>query len=576
MRYSIKKLLEQVLTDRKRFFFAQILALFATLAAIPTPLLMPILVDEVLLHKPGLWVESLQRLFGNCDALCFVIVTLIVVLVLRGVYTALQVLQTKIFQTISKEICAKIRIDVLEHLKRVSLSEYEVVGGGSIASRLISDVATIDTFLSTSIAKFLISVLLLTGVSIVLLVIHWKLALFILLLNPFVVLFSTKLARKVARLKKEENQAIEAFQQALVETLELFEQIRAANKEAFFFKRLAKQALELKQRSIAFGYKSEAGIRLSFLFYITGFELFRAAGILAVAYSDLSIGLMMAIFSYLWFMMTPIQDLINIQYAKRNAEVALKRINELFELSIEPNYEHRADPFKAPLVGIEMKNIHFRYKDDEVLKGVDLRVAPGSRTAIVGASGSGKSTLCKLMVGFYPLQEGELLYNDVAIEEIGLDVVRRNVSLVLQFPQLFNDTIRFNLTLGEQIEEEKIWRALEMAQIADMVRSLPQGLETKVGRNGVRLSGGERQRIAIARMILQEPKVVILDEATSAIDVETERALFKAMEEFLSQRTTILVAHRASTIEKADYIYFLKDGKVQKSMSFEEYKEKFS
>jgi ATP-binding cassette subfamily C protein len=503
-------------------------------------------------------------------------VTLLVVLALRGLYTALQVWQSKIFQTISKEICAKIRTEVLEHLKRVNLSEYEMVGGGSIASRLISDVNTVDTFLSTSVAKFLISVLMLVGVSVVLLLIHWQLALFILFLNPFVVLFSTKFARKVARLKKEENRAIEAFQQALVETLELFEQIRAANKEEFFFKRLAKRVEELKNRSIAFSYKSEAGMRLSFLLFVSGFELFRAAGILAVAYSDLSIGLMMAIFAYLWFMMTPIQDLINIQYAKRSAEAALQRINELFELSLEPRYEHRANPFTAPLVGIKMKNIRFRYQEDEVLRGVDLSVLPGSRTAIVGASGSGKSTLCKLMVGFYPLQEGELLYNEARIEHIGLDVVRKNVSLVLQFPQLFNDTVRFNLTLGEPIEEEKIWRALEMAQIAETVRNLPQGLDTKVGRNGVRLSGGERQRIAIARMILQDPKVVILDEATSAVDVETERAIFEAMEEFLSRRTTILVAHRASTIEKADYIYFLKDGKVQKSMSFEEYKEKFS
>ncbi len=576
MRYSIKRLLQQVLAERRSFLLAQLLAILATLAAVPTPLLMPILVDEVLLHKPGWWVETLGHLFGACDALCYVLVTLVVVLLLRGIYTFLQIWQTKLFQTISKKICANMRIDVLNHLKKVSLSEYELVGSASVASKLVSDVNTIDTFLSTSVAKFLISTLMLVGVSVVLLLIHWELALFILLLNPFVVIFSSKLARKVARLKKEENRAIEAFQQALVETLELFEQIRAANKEEFFFKRLTALVEQLKERSIEFSYKSEAGMRLSFLLFVSGFELFRAAGILAVAYSDLSIGLMLAIFSYLWFMMTPIQDLINIQYAKRSAEAALSRINELFELQPEPRYPHKTNPFLRPPVGIELENIRFSYQDNEVLRGVNLVIEPGSRTAIVGASGSGKSTLCKLMVGFYPLQEGELRYNGVGIEKIGLDVVRENVALVLQHTQLFNDTIRFNLTLGEDMDEEKIWRALEMAQIAQMVRKLPKKLDSFVGRNGVRLSGGERQRIAIARMILQEPKIVILDEATSAIDVETERALFKALEPFLSQRTTILVAHRASTIEKADFIYFLKDGKVQKSMSFEEYKEKFS
>ncbi len=575
MKYDLKKIVSFVIADKKRFFFAQLLALLATFVAIPAPMLMPILVDEVLLHKPGYWIEFLNRVFGECTPLCYVLVTLGVVLFLRSTYISLQILQAKIFQTIAKEICARIRSDVLEHLKKVNLSEFEVVGGGSVASKLISDINTIDTFLSTSVAKFLISILLLTGVSVVLLLIHWQLALFILLLNPFVVLFSTKLARKVARLKKEENSAIEAFQQALVETLDLFEQIRAANKEEYFFARLLRHVQELKERSITFSYKSEAGMRLSFLLLMAGFEIFRAAGILAVAYSGLSIGLMMAIFAYLWFMMTPIQDLINIQYAKKSAEMALVRINELFTLTTEPRYEHRHNPFKTSLVGIDLHNIHFRYKEEEVLKGVNLTIKPGSRTAIVGASGSGKSTLCKLMVGFYPLQKGKLLYNGVAIEEIGLDVVRKHVALVLQFPQLFNDTIRFNLTLGENIEEKKIWQALEMAQMAQYVRTLPKGLETQVGRNGVRLSGGEKQRIAIARMILQDPKVVILDEATSAIDVETERALFKALEEFLSQRTTILVAHRASTIEKADYIYFIADGNIHREMDFEEYQRKF-
>jgi ATP-binding cassette subfamily C protein len=500
--------------------------------------------------------------------------TLAVVLGLRGLYTLLQIAQSKLFHSISKEITARIRKEVLSHLERVELREFELLGSGAVTSRLVSDVETLDGFLSGSVAKFFISVLMLAGVSVVLLLIHWQLALFILLLNPFVVLFSSKLARKVARLKKEQNRAIEAFSEALTETLELFEQIRAANKERLFFGKLFGLVESLRQKSVEYSYKSDAGMRLSFLIFVGGFELFRAAGILAVAYSSLSIGLMMAIFAYLWFMMTPIQDLINILYARRSAEAALERINALLALSTEPRYPHKKDPFKEA-VGIEIEKLTFAYETEPVLRGVSLSVAPCSRTAIVGASGSGKSTLCKLMVGLYALQEGDIRYGGASIKEIGLDRVRRNVHLVLQFPRLFNDTLRLNLTLGEEISEERIWEALKMAQLADLVAKLPEGLETPVGKNGVRLSGGERQRVAIARMILQEPAVVILDEATSALDIKTERRLFGALEEFLSRRTTILVAHRASTIERADYIYFLENGQIGEAMSFEEYLKRF-
>ncbi len=574
LRYSWKKIFNEILKERKRLFVAQFLALLATLAATPTPLLMPLLVDEVLLGKGGAWVEWLSR-FQITSAWAIVVTTLLVTLFLRFLYTGLNIFQTKIFQTISKNVTAKIRAAVLQHLKEVDLSEYEMLGSGKVASRLVTDINTIDSFISTSIAKLLVSVLMLLFVSLVLLVIHWQLALFILLLNPFVVLFSSKVARKVARLKKEENRAIEIFSQSLIETLELFEEIRANNKEDYFFKKLINLVWEIKRRSVEFSWKSDAGMRLSFLIFVSGFEVFRAAGILAVAYSDLSIGLMMAIFAYLWFMMTPIQDIINIGYAKKSADVALKRVNELFELKKEPKFPHKEDPFKHPPIEIECKSVSFSYESEEILKDITITLQPGKISAIVGASGSGKTTLCKLIAGFYPPKGGDILYNQISYKLIGLPFIRQNVSMVLQNTRLFNDTIRFNVTLGKDIDDEKIWKALEMAQIAQKIRSMPKGLDSYVGRGGVRLSGGERQRIAIARMILKEPKVVILDESTSAIDVETEERLFEALEPFLEKRTTILIAHRASTIKNADYIFFLKEGKIEKALTFDEYKEKF-
>ncbi len=574
--YSWKKIFALILKQKRAFFTAQLLALLAVLASVPTPLLMPLLVDEVLLQKPGRLVHMIDAIFGAGSPLFYTLVVLIVTLLLRALFVGLNILQSKIFHTLAKSVTARIRESVLEHLQKVSMSEYESLGSAKVAARLVSDINTIDTFLSSSISKLLISILTLIGISVVLLTIHWQLALFILFLNPLVVVFSTKLARKVAKLKKEENRAIEIFQSALVETLELFEAIRAANKEGYFFGKLKNLVEELKNRSIQFSYKNDAGIRLSFLVFVGGFEVFRAAGIIAVAYSDLSIGLMMAIFGYLWFMMTPIQDIINIQYAKRSADMALQRINELFTLAKEPKFAHLKNPFTQPdPIAIEVCDVSFAYGQREILKDINLEIPAGKISALVGASGSGKTTLSRLLVGLYVPQKGDIFYNGESIKDIGLDVVREHVALVLQMPMLFNDTILFNLTLGKEIEQSRITRALKMAQLYEIVEKLPDGLQTEVGRNGVRLSGGERQRMAIARMILQDPKVVILDESTSAIDMETEKMIFCNLKEFLRQRTTILIAHRPSTIQEADKLFFLKNGEVTKEISFQEYKENF-
>ncbi len=573
-RYSWKKIYELLKRDKKRFTIAQIVAILATLASVPTPLLMPVLVDEILLDRPGWILGTIDKNLGSGSAFYYTVIVLMAVLFLRFSYVALNVLQNRIFETISKKITYKIRKDVLTHLERVSMAEYELLGSGSVASRLVTDIETLDKFLSISISRLLISVLSLIGICVVLLFIHWQLALFILFLNPMVVVFSTKLSRYVAKLKREENSAIEIFQKALIETLEVFEQIRAANKERYFFENIIKKAKEVKEKSITFSWKSDAASRLSFLVFVSGFEIFRAAGILAVAYSDLSIGLMLAIFGYLWFMMTPIQEILGIQYAYKNANVALERINELLALKKEPKYPHLKNPFnEGRAIEIRLENVYFGYEENkEILKDLNMTIPAGKKTAIVGASGSGKTTLSRILVGFYPINSGEIYYNGVSIKEIGLDVVRENVSLVLQTPVLFNDTVRFNITLGKKFDEEKLQEALRMAQLEDVVKDMEKGLDTLVGKGGIKLSGGQRQRIAIARMILQNPKVVIFDESTSAIDIDTERKLFNSLKDFLKNRTTIIIAHRASTIMQADYIYILDNGKIVKKGKFNELK----
>ena len=176
----------------------------------------------------------------------------------------------------------------------------------------------------------------------------------------------------------------------------------------------------------------------------------------------------------------------------------------------------------------------------------------------------------QVILGLYPPDSGMMYFDAVPVTEIGMDVVREHVATVLQHPALFNDSVRMNLTLGREMPDAALWRALEVAQLHDVVEAMPRGLNSLVGRQGVRLSGGQRQRLAIARMILSDPRVVILDEATSALDTETEARLHAALGQFLAARTTIIIAHRLSAVKQADCTYVFEDGRIVESGEHED------
>lgn len=564
MQLSWKYIFDQIKKYKKQLIIGNIIAVIATLISIPVPLFIPLLVDEVLLGKEGIFIKTYRAVFGEGSIPLYVLTALVIVLVMRTLFFLLSALQTKIFTEISKNITYKIREKILNHIKDISMSEFEVEGSGKLASKMITDINTIDEFIGKTVSRFVISVLIILGVAVVLLLINWKLGLLIILINPVVVYFTTAIGRKIGKLKKKENKAVEIFQEALIETLELFRQIRTANREFYFISKLLEEAKKVRDTSVQFGWKSDAAARLSMLIFLSGYEVFRSVSILFVAYSDLTIGMMLAIFGYLWVMMTPIQEILSIQYSFHSANAALQRLNEILSLKTEPKYPHLKNPFKnKTTVSIKLEDVWFSYdKENFVLKAVNMNIPEKSKIAIIGASGSGKTTVANIIVGFYPVDKGQLYYDNVPVNEIGLDVVRENIYVVLQNPQMFNNTVRFNLTLGKDIPEEEICEALKIAVADEFVKRMPKGLDTLVGKNGIRLSGGERQRLAIARMILSKPKAVILDESTSALDYKTEEKLMKNLEDYLKDKTTILIAHRLSTVKNADYIYVLDKGKI--------------
>lgn len=556
----------QVKKHKSKLVFANIIAILATLISVPIPLLMPLMVDEVLLDKPASGLEMMNHLLPASmqNPTGYIALTLLLVIVMRTFSQGLNILQGRQFTLVSKTITYKMRSKMIDKLGRISIRQYETKGSGGINAHLITDIETIDKFIGSTLSKFLISFLTVLGTSIVLLWLEWRLGLFILLVNPVVIYFSRKLGNKVKHLKKHENQSFERFQNRLVETLDGIYQLRAANKERIFLDELKQQANQVRIDADKYAWQSEAAGRLSFLLFLLGFELFRAVAMLMVLFSDLTIGQIFAVFGYLWFMLGPVQELLGIQFSWYSAKAALKRINELLTLEEEHRPVSKVNPFSENKeVSVDIENVTFSYTlENTVLNQLSLSIPAGKKVALVGASGGGKSTLIQLLIGVYRADSGHIRYNGETTDDISFDVIRNQIAVVLQQPILFNDTLRHNLTLGADYDEMSLWRALDIAQMQDVISQLSDGLDTQIGKNGVRLSGGQRQRLAIARMVLSNPKFVILDEATSALDTATEAALHKALSEFLKDRTTLIVAHRLSAVKQADLIYVLEDGQV--------------
>jgi len=572
---SLKYIFKLLFENKKTLIFGQFITIIAIIISIPIPLLLPLLVDEVLLNKPNFFVNNINDIFGIGSAVYYITIVTIIVLFLRFIHYFFSIVITKIFTKISKYVTFKIRKKLLNHLELVNMNEYESLGSGTVSANLITDVNTLDNFIVSISSKLIASTLTLIAVAIVIIKIDLILGLMILLIQPIILILSKKIADKTSILKKEENKSVEVFQNNINETLDLFGQIKASNKEKQFFEDSINKAKDIQKTSNEFNYKSVAYEKFSFTIFLVAFEIFRAVGLILVAYSDLSIGLMLAMFGYIWFILTPIQDILTIQYSFASAKAAINRLNKILELKLEKNGNIILDK-NSNKIDISLKNLCFSYNEEkEVLKNISFDIKAGEKIAIIGASGSGKTTIANIISGFYAKTAGDILYNNISVDKINKQSLRENIFLVLQMPILFNNSLRFNITMGNSnISDEDILKALKIAQLFDTVENLPNKLDTIVGKHGIRLSGGQRQRLSIARMIIANPNIVIFDESTSALDVHTESKLFDDLKEFLKSKTVITIAHRLSTVKNAKMIYVMDNGILVQSGTHKELEEK--
>ncbi|VAY86962.1 ABC-type multidrug transport system, ATPase and permease component [hydrothermal vent metagenome] len=555
--YTWNNIFNDILKNKKILIQGNVLSIISALLSVPTPLVMPTLIDEIILNKPNFFVKYVGIIFSNPGIIHYLITAFSIVILLRFLVLVTNMFQIKSYAIISKDIVFNMRCKILKHLENISMSSYESFATGDIASRMISDLNTIDDFISKSVSRFITSSLTIICICLVLFMINPMLAMLIIILNPIVIILSSKLSKKVAQLKTKENKSISIFQDAIIETMELFPQLRSSNRETSYINILVQKAKNIKDNAVEYGYKGDSGKQISFFVFLLGVEFFRAIIIFFVFSDSVSVGMMIAVFAYLWFMAGPIDDMINIQYA-------YNRINETLAIKQETKYPNDINPFIKQEVSVSLKNVSFSYGEKNILKNVNLEIKQGEKIALIGSSGGGKTTLAQLIVGFYEIDSGDILFNDISYKKIGLDVVRENVFLVLQSPILFNDSVRENITMGKEYSDEQINNALRISQLYEVVESMKNGLDSVLGKHGIRLSGGQRQRLAIARMVLKNPKVIILDESTSSLDTTTEAKLYKALDSFLRDKTVITIAHRLNTIKRSDSIYEISNAKIKK------------
>jgi ABC-type multidrug transport system fused ATPase/permease subunit len=420
-----------------------------------------------------------------------------------------------------------------------------------------------DTF-STTLAELLRQIITLVAGVIFLMMTTPKLTLFMLATFPVLVIIAMVFGKFIRKLSKETQDELAAANVIVEETLQSIMTVKSFAGEEYESNRYRKGL----NKVVAVALKA-AGFRGAFISFII-FALF--GGIVAVmwygatlvASGDMSVGDLVSFVLYTTFIGGSIAGLGDIYGQLQKAIGSSERVLEILGESPEVS---TADFQKVPMEGkVSFRGVRFSYPtrpEMEVLKSIDFEIPAGEKVALAGQSGAGKSTIIQLLLKFYPIDKGQILIDGKSIDTWNLKQLRSNIGIVPQEVLLFGGSIKENIAYAKpDASEEEIIEAAKKANAWQFISKFPEGMETKVGERGIKLSGGQRQRVAIARAILKDPAILILDEATSSLDAESEALVQEALDELMKNRTTIIIAHRLSTIRKVDRIYVLKEGEI--------------
>jgi ATP-binding cassette subfamily B protein len=468
---------------------------------------------------------------------------------------------------VGEGIMRDMRTSMVAHLHRMSLSFFTGTKTGEIMNRVSSDVDNIDNIVTGTLVSIVTNVATMATTVVTIFILDWRLALLALVVVPLMILPLSPIGRRMYAIRKQTRERRDDIQSLTQETLSVsgIVLMKSFVREPFEKARFNASATRLMDLEVRLAMVGRWFIGAINAMVIAGPALVWVGGAWLAIHGGLTIGTIVAFVAYFGRLYTPASALAGVQVQIVSALAVFERIFDYLDMPVEGGPE-RTDAIELPRVrgAIAFENVTFSYDPARpVLQDISLRVEPGQTVAFVGPSGAGKTTITNLVPRFYDASSGAVLIDGIDVRDVTLASLRRDIGIVAQETYLFHDTIATNLRYGKlDASDEELIAAAKAASIHDFIASLPSGYQTMVGERGHKLSGGERQRLAIARVLLKDPRILILDEATSSLDSHNEAMIQSALEELMRGRTSLVIAHRLSTILKADVIFMVENGRI--------------
>ncbi|NFO09795.1 UNVERIFIED_ORG: thiamine ABC transporter permease [Clostridium botulinum] len=534
----LKKFISFYKPYKKLFFMDLIAAFIAALCDLVYPMMTRTLVNDSIPNK-------------NIRLIVVFAVTLLIIFLIKALCGYFMQYWGHV---VGVRMQGDMRRDVFNHLQKLPNKYFDNNKTGDIMSRIINDLMEISELAHHGPEDIFISLVMLTGSFIILCTINIPLTLLIFAFIPFIVLFTMYQRKKMNKAflnTKVKTGAINASLENSISGISISKAFVSHETEQEKFEKGNKKFIIAREKAykVMAEYFSGAGFGIDILNYVglIGGGLFTFKGVI-------DIGDFMAYMLYIRLFTDPIKKLINFMEQFQNGITGFQRYMEIMNEDQEKNKKNAVELCDVK-GNIEFKNVGFSYEGEKVLDDFSIDIESGKMLALVGHSGGGKTTICNLIPRFYDVMDGDIQIDGKSIYDITLDSLRENIGIVQQEVFLFTGTIRDNILYGKtNASEEEIIKASKMANIHEFIESLPEGYDTYIGERGVKLSGGQKQRISIARVFLKNPSILILDEATSALDNTTEHIIQESLKKLCEGRTTIVVAHRLSTIQNADEI----------------------
>ncbi|MCC8185505.1 ABC transporter ATP-binding protein [Cloacibacillus porcorum] len=553
---SYLRVLKYCIPYKKLLIYAVICMALSAIAAITPPWLIKNVVDDVLIRKETYML----------NLLCFSVVFLYI---LKAVFTYANLY---LMTWVGQKVVIDIRLELYDRTQRLSLLTLYSRRSGEFLSRITNDVSTLQNILASVVVDFVVQGITFVGIIGLLLFLNWRLTLATFMVIPIAVFAidqaSSKL-RRVGTVIQERLAMVAAIAQEAVSSIKIVRSFATEEEEYERFK----EESDLHFKAVMKGTQVRGALEgIVEVILIAALAAILWIGGRNVIGGKLTAGGLIAFLTYIGLLVQPVRVLSRVVSTIQQGAASADRVFEILDEANEvPLTEHPV--VHSPMKGhVSFENVDFRYNDSKhVLNGISFEIKPGEKVAIVGPTGAGKSTIADLVMRFYDPQGGAVKVDGIDLRDLELKSYRRQIGVVPQDPVLMKGTLAYNIGYGcRGMTKASLERAAKMAGIYDFIMTLPRGFDTEVGERGVTLSGGQRQRVAIARAVVRDPRILIMDEATSSLDALVEQQVQEAMHNAMEGRTSIVIAHRLSTIRDADRILVLRDGKIAEAGTHDE------